>query len=54
MFCAKLVVMGPGFSQHGEILLHDEEEQRLEYAINFYKWQIECAGFWCDITRYVD
>ncbi len=54
MFRAKLVVMGPGFSQHGEVHLHDEDERRLEYKISFFKWQIEEAGYWCDIQRYVD
>ena len=54
MFRAKLVVMGPGFSQHGEVHLQDEDERRLEYKISFFKWQIEEAGYWCDIQRYVD
>jgi len=52
MYYARLVCMGPDGSNHGEIELHDHNEQRLEYAISFYKWQIEFSGFWCDITRF--
>ena len=51
MYRAKLEVFG---TQPGEVLLWDEDEQMLEYKIEFYKWIIEQAGHSCIITRYVD
>ena len=54
MYRAKMEVFGTGLSQNGEVHLYDEDERMLEYKISFYKWMIEQAGYWCNITRYVD
>ena len=51
MYRAKIEVFG---SQPGELLLWDEDEQTLEYKIQFYKWIIEQYGHSCVVTRYVD